>query len=913
MFSFSAVSVLSGGGYPCGCVAAGGDFACQYYGYGDYCINDCCWWDYEIECWNDYDCGAGETCTYYQCVASATTTTTSPPTTTTSPPSCTNHAQCSQACTSACPSGVYGCCDGCYLGQCVGSTCQCVEVISYCSDSPAYQVGSVCGVTTTTTSPPTTTTTIPSFCAGAVGECDGQEWRCPYFYGSDYYCDSTYYCCRLPALFSATFSQINIPAGTTWGVTVDGTRYTTTASSLTVSDLRGEVGYTYDDQVGSYYCESGCYGAVSESDNTKTATYDYRPSAYSVTFQQSGIPDGLCWYVDIGEDAYVSCSSDLTVIGLSGSVSYSYRDTAHDTPYICVSGCSGTVTAAATRTAYYEEEPSGIVWDISVNQGEGTFCVVGQTNGYYECTSSSRTITVPYNSWVRLEGYPADGYTFQLFSGNSLNEVYTTPTVWFQATAPGALWVHFYPPVVYWTIAIADGEGETCVTWPGYSYCTRSSRTIAIPWSTWVTMTACPDDGYDFMMFAGGGDWYGDVGEGGCQSKSFQATGTGTIYTYFTPEGSGPQVGEVVYTLDIASQGGHATIAYSPYPDGGITTQYAYYGGDTVTASMVQDTDVTLTAYPNSGYRFDRWVGLPGGTYTDVSKTINATSSAMVNAYFTPAEVNIGVEISQGKGTVCLYWPWPSYTSSPCTSSTMDVTIPWGVDVRMDATGRSDEYFTWEFYQYGGTKIYAVNPAYFSSDYSGTIYAQFNPATIDWNLIVNPSGAGSVCANDYCTSTSRAVSLLYNVGMKLEASPNSGYIFSSFSGIGGSIEENPIDPVYPTGSGNIYANFEEGCTYDSDCASVDCGLQGRPGRLAECVINECKCGPCNIRSDCDVDYCCEWEAGGSDQCRYKETIYNNRYLCDPPEGFVEIEQESQRDTILDYNQLLLSILESFTV
>jgi hypothetical protein len=57
---------------------------------------------------------------------------------------CTNHAECSQACTTLCPANVYGCCYGCKLGQCINGKCECVEAVDYCSRNPNYQVGTEC-------------------------------------------------------------------------------------------------------------------------------------------------------------------------------------------------------------------------------------------------------------------------------------------------------------------------------------------------------------------------------------------------------------------------------------------------------------------------------------------------------------------------------------------------------------------------------------------------------------------------------------------------------------------------------------------------------------------------------------------------------------------------------------------------
>jgi len=80
----------------------------------------------------------------------------------------------------------------------------------------------------------------------------------------------------IPA-YSATFAESGISSGTSWGVTVGGTRYTSTGSSIPVSGLVGTVGYSYDSTVPGasgvqYVCTSGCSGSVSSS-TTVTANY----------------------------------------------------------------------------------------------------------------------------------------------------------------------------------------------------------------------------------------------------------------------------------------------------------------------------------------------------------------------------------------------------------------------------------------------------------------------------------------------------------------------------------------------------------------------------------------------------------------------------------------------------------------
>jgi hypothetical protein len=62
--------------------------------------------------------------------------------------------------------------------------------------------------------------------------------------------------------YSVVFQESGIPSGVSWGVTVGGTPYTSTSSSVTVSGLTGTVSYTFDSAVDGFACGSGCSGSV---------------------------------------------------------------------------------------------------------------------------------------------------------------------------------------------------------------------------------------------------------------------------------------------------------------------------------------------------------------------------------------------------------------------------------------------------------------------------------------------------------------------------------------------------------------------------------------------------------------------------------------------------------------------------
>jgi hypothetical protein len=85
---------------------------------------------------------------------------------------------------------------------------------------------------------------------------------------------------KIGLTFSVTFSQTGIASGVTWGVTVGSTHYSSTApSSIPVSGLTGTTSYTYDSPVsgtgGAYTCASNCFGLVSSSTGTVSATYTF--------------------------------------------------------------------------------------------------------------------------------------------------------------------------------------------------------------------------------------------------------------------------------------------------------------------------------------------------------------------------------------------------------------------------------------------------------------------------------------------------------------------------------------------------------------------------------------------------------------------------------------------------------------
>jgi len=64
---------------------------------------------------------------------------------------------------------------------------------------------------------------------------------------------------------------------------------------------------------------------------------------------------------------------------------------------------------------------------------------------------------------------------------------------------------------------------------------------------------------------------------------------------------------------------------------------------------------------------------------------------------------------------------------------------------------------------------------------------------------------------------------------------------------------------------------------DSNCPAPSCSNYVIP--VCDSVSHQWRCDPCTTTSQCISNYCCEFEKGGSQTCRYLGWVYGNAYLC----------------------------------
>ena len=181
-----------------------------------------------------------------------------------------------------------------------------------------------------------------------------------------------------PSSYSVTFDQRGIPGSVEWGVTVGGTDYTGTGSSIIVTGLSGTNSYSYDAPVSGasgvqYVCSSGCSGSFSGPPLAPWSA-SYTTQYYLAVSSLYGSPAGAGWY-----NAGVPASFSVTTpTGGSGTLYLFSAWTGTGTGSYGGSNNPGTVTMndpiteTASWTTQYQVtyQASGCVLAVTVPSSE---------------------------------------------------------------------------------------------------------------------------------------------------------------------------------------------------------------------------------------------------------------------------------------------------------------------------------------------------------------------------------------------------------------------------------------------------------------------------------------------------------------------------------------------------------------
>jgi parallel beta-helix repeat protein len=123
-----------------------------------------------------------------------------------------------------------------------------------------------------------------------------------------------------PVLESVTFSESNLPKGTAWTVTLDGTKGSSTNATIVFHEPSGSYGYVVEPLAG--YTAAPSSGTTNVGTSAVTVAIVFTPVKYAVEFVETGAPTGATWSVTLNGTTVSSTTASLSFSVTNGTYSY---------------------------------------------------------------------------------------------------------------------------------------------------------------------------------------------------------------------------------------------------------------------------------------------------------------------------------------------------------------------------------------------------------------------------------------------------------------------------------------------------------------------------------------------------------------------------------------------------------------
>lgn len=325
--------------------------------------------------------------------------------------------------------------------------------------------------------------------------------------------------------FPVTFNESGLPNGTTWSVVLNGTPLMSNSSSI--SSLLPNGSYPYEVEDAGTDAPSEGAGSVVVDGAPVTVNVSYtQPSVYPLYLNETGLPYGSPWAIDIGGRAIDLNGSSVALNLTNGSYPFEVVPVASfaaDPPQglLSIDGAATWLNISFSSTAEFvatfDENglPEGTVWGVIVagvpTRSDGPSVAVSLANGTYDYTvepiagyssspggqlvvaGAAALVNVSfeelsYNVSFVETGLP-QGTAWQVALGNQTNAS-VDPYINFSSTAGSFGYsiapVPGYLPVGNGTVVVADGPLQVLIAFhPVPTYLVTFSETGLPAGTTW--------------------------------------------------------------------------------------------------------------------------------------------------------------------------------------------------------------------------------------------------------------------------------------------------------------------------------------------------------------------------------------------------------------------------------------------
>ncbi|MGC8701088.1 MAG: hypothetical protein ACP5F1_05600 [Thermoplasmata archaeon] len=246
--------------------------------------------------------------------------------------------------------------------------------------------------------------------------------------------------------YPVTFMESGLPAGTYWGITINGTTFSSSSNTLNFNEPNGS--YYYRVIVPSGFTAKPLDGTFTVSGFSVSMAISFSKALkgpYRITFTETGLPAGTEWVVE-SPSTFMYNSTNNTLIFYEPNGTYFYEVFTYTNYYASIPQGNFTVQGGPVNISvifstnisqeylvsfYAKGLPDGLSWSVTFNNETKT-----STNDYINFTapnglySWSYTLPSPYYSTITPEKITVDNQ-----GGDIIIPVLSTKTV--TPSAPG--------------------------------------------------------------------------------------------------------------------------------------------------------------------------------------------------------------------------------------------------------------------------------------------------------------------------------------------------------------------------------------------------------------------------------------------------------------------------------------------
>jgi hypothetical protein len=332
-----------------------------------------------------------------------------------------------------------------------------------------------------------------------------------------------------PSKYLITIHQSGLPSSTSWSFTLAGSTQDSSGTSLSFSEPNGSYSYSVGPVTG--YSPDKSSGSIDVAGGPVSLTVTFSsnggsgpgPTAYPVTFQETGLPAGTGWSISFNGTSLTSTGASITTHAVNGSYPYTVPAVTGYT----ASPSSGTATVDGAAVSYpiafsavppssfpvtFTETglPGGASWSVdlasSPQSATGSTITFSEPNGSYLYTVAGPSGYAPDASsgTAKVDGHPVSvPVAFSAVSSSSYYAVTFDQTglasnlTWgpqeylsaageypvFGTTGEGSTIVQSLPNgTYYWTMAtVSANNGTELVPNPAAGSLTVAGANLSVP------------------------------------------------------------------------------------------------------------------------------------------------------------------------------------------------------------------------------------------------------------------------------------------------------------------------------------------------------------------------------------------------------------------------------------------------